>query len=138
MLSRTIKTLKVITLITVGFAGNVQADTDPVLGTWRTEAADSGGYLYVNIAPCDNRICGTIEKAFNKDDEEGVDYIHLGKMMLTGMEKKANGKYANGKIWAPDKDKTYQSKMKIENGKLMVSGCVLFICRSQVWTRVDR
>jgi len=45
-------------------------------------------------------------------------------------------KYSSGKIWAPDVDKTYRSKMALNGNTLKVSGCVGPICRSQNWTRV--
>ena len=47
------------------------------------------------------------------------------------------GNWAQGTIWAPDQDKTYDSKMSLSGNTLEVSGCVLFICRSQNWTRMN-
>ncbi len=129
--------IKIVLVMSFWFAVNLQADEGAVDGTWKTEASDTGGYLYVDIAPCEDSVCGTISKAFNKDGEEIADYAHIGKVMLSGMKQKKDGSYAKGKIWAPDKDKTYKSKMKIEDGSLSVSGCVAFICRSQVWIRVN-
>jgi len=129
-----------IKAITAGVAllasPHIIADGSSAIGTWKTPRVESGGYLHVAIEACDNRLCGKIVKAFNKDDAEGVDYEHLGKNMVTGMLEKQPGKYAKGKIWAPDTGKTYNSKMKIKDGQLIVSGCVMFICRSQVWSRV--
>lgn len=137
----TIRLAKVLSGIVVTasllLAFNASADTDPAEGVWQTEASeDTGGYLHVQVARCEDLLCGTIFKAFGQDDQESADYKHLGKLMITGMNIKGNGKYAKGKIWAPDKDKVYKSKMKLEGNKLSVSGCVAFICRSQVWTRV--
>jgi len=114
----------------------VSAEQASVLGVWQTEAAESGGYLHVEIAPCDAYVCGTILKAFNKSDEESADYKHLGKQMIFDMKKKSEGVFVKGKIWAPDKDKTYKSKMSLVDGNLLVSGCVAFICREQTWIRV--
>jgi len=58
--------------------------------------------------------------------------------MIAGMVEKAPGSYAGGTIWAPDKNKTYKSKMKLGgNGSLVVKGCVAFVCRSQTWTPLN-
>jgi uncharacterized protein (DUF2147 family) len=47
------------------------------------------------------------------------------------------GAYSGGKIWSPDRDKTYNGKMQLTGNGLAVSGCVLGICRDGgTWTRV--
>jgi len=88
-LSKVIRTL----ILSLGLcaAFSASAEQASVLGTWQTEAAESGGYLHVEIAPCDAHVCGTIVKAFNKDDEESTEYEHLGKQMIFGMKKKSEG-----------------------------------------------
>ena len=62
---------------------------------------------------------------------------------ITGMEiirgMKADGaSWSGGTILKPDEGKVYKSKMElVENGaKLKVSGCVAFICKSQLWERI--
>jgi uncharacterized protein (DUF2147 family) len=109
---------------------------DPVTGTWQTEPGDTGGYLHVKIDPCADRICGVILRAFDKDGAPVEDYEHLGKPMITKMRRLGDGRYGKGRIWAPDKNKTYKSKMRINDGKLIVEGCIAFICRSQIWKPV--
>ena len=54
------------------------------------------------------------------------------------MAAKGGGAYGGGKVWAPDRDKTYNSKMQLSGDSLAVSGCVLggIICRASDWTRV--
>jgi len=53
------------------------------------------------------------------------------------MVNKGKGKYSGGKIWSPDRDKTYDSKLELHGDQLKVSGCVLFLCRDGgTWTRV--
>jgi len=137
-LFRTIRTLILSFALMLGLciAFIASAQEGSVLGTWQTEAAESGGYLHVEVGSCDAYVCGTIVKAFNKDDEESANYEHLGKQMIFGMQEKSDGVFVKGKIWAPDKDKTYKSKMSLVDGSLLVSGCVAFICREQTWTRV--
>jgi len=110
---------------------------DPVEGTWRTEPGDTGGYLHVSVSACGQAICGVIRQAYDASGGVSQDYEHLNKRMLWNMQPKGGGDYRGGKIWAPDRDKTYNSKMTLSGDRLKVSGCVLGICRGQVWTRVD-
>ncbi|MGI9368469.1 MAG: DUF2147 domain-containing protein [Ruegeria sp.] len=111
---------------------------DPVDGLWKTQPGESGGYLHVSIGPCGSAICGTIDTAFDKDGNETLDYKHLGKQIIWDMIPDGGNAYSDGKIWAPDSDKTYSSKMALSGNDLTVKGCVAggLICRGQVWTRV--
>ncbi|GGX56219.1 hypothetical protein GCM10007385_26130 [Tateyamaria omphalii] len=113
-------------------AGAGVAAADPVHGTWKTETGETGGYLHVTIASCGSNVCGTIAKVFNSDNTSSE-----GKPIIWDMKSKGNGSYSGGKIWAPDVDKTYRSKMSLNGNALKVSGCVGPICRGQTWTRVN-
>ncbi|MEO0401436.1 MAG: DUF2147 domain-containing protein [Pseudomonadota bacterium] len=105
---------------------------EPAAGTWKTQTGDSGAFLHVKIAPCGSNICGTIVKVVNSDDTSSQ-----GKPIIWDMQAKGNGSYSGGKIWAPDTDKTYRSKMSLNGNALKVSGCVGPICRGQTWTRIN-
>ncbi|MCX7646132.1 MAG: DUF2147 domain-containing protein [Rhodobacteraceae bacterium] len=111
---------------------------DPVEGTWQTRPDDNGNFGHVRIAACGAKFCGTLVRAFNGQGQP-IDSPNIGRQIVWDMEAQGNGQYANGKIWAPDRDKTYRSKMELSGNTLSVSGCVLggAICRSQEWTRAD-
>ena len=114
------------------------ANAQDVNGTWQTQAADTGGFLHVNIAPCGDKVCGTISQVFGPDRKAVKNHEYLGKQMITQMVADGSGKWSKGKIWAPDTDKTYNSKMELTGAdRLKVSGCVLVICRSQTWAKVQ-
>ena len=114
------------------------AADDSVLGKWQTEPGDTGGRVHVLREPCGDKLCGTIVSAVTAEGAVNDTYEHLGKQMIKDMKKKGPASYAKGKIWAPDKNKTYNSSMKLaDSGNLVVKGCVAFICRTQVWTRVN-
>ncbi len=54
------------------------------------------------------------------------------------MVAQGDGAYGDGKIWSPDRDKTYNSKMQLSGDALQVSGCVFGICRDGgTWQRVN-
>ena len=119
------------------FAGTVAAFADPVEGIWETERSAGEDFLHVKIAACGSDICGTIHKAFDASGTDNGGYEHLGKKMIWEMGSDGDGAYSGGKIWAPDVDKTYKSKMTLSGNTLKVKGCVAVICRSQNWTRVN-
>ena len=106
---------------------------DPVHGNWRSAPGDDGVYLHVRISACGNRICGKITKVIGK-----ANPTSLGKSIIKNMKADGKGVYSGGTIWAPDRDKTYKSKMKLSGNKLKVSGCIAggLICRGQTWTRL--
>ncbi|MEM9795637.1 MAG: DUF2147 domain-containing protein [Pseudomonadota bacterium] len=108
------------------------ASADPVEGMWRSQPGETGGYVEVQIAPCGSNICGTITNVVGNDNTSIV-----GKPIIWDMQARGNGNYRGGKIWAPDQDKTYNSKMTLSGNSLTVEGCVLVICRGQTWTRIN-
>ena len=113
---------------------------DPVDGLWKTEPGDEGNYLHVSIQPCGSAICGTIDSAFDAAGNQSLNYENLGKQIIWDMVPEGDGEYGDGKIWAPDRDKTYNSKMALDGqNKLTVKGCVAggLVCRGQTWTRVQ-
>jgi uncharacterized protein (DUF2147 family) len=116
-------------------AGTAMAD--PVEGLWKTLPDDNGNFGHVKMAPCGEKICGKLVAAF---DAKGAkrESDNIGKAIVWDMVPAGDGSYAEGMIWAPDRDKTYASKMTLSGDALSVSGCVMggLICRSQEWTRV--
>lgn len=112
------------------------ASADPIEGIWKTQPGDEGNFGHVQIAMCEDLICGTLIRAFDGEGEE-IDSDNIGKNLVWAMKIQGNGRYRGGKIWAPDRDKTYKSKMLLDGDVLSVSGCVLVICRDQTWTRVE-
>ncbi|WP_371226427.1 DUF2147 domain-containing protein [Roseovarius sp. 2305UL8-3] len=110
------------------------AFADPILGTWKTQPGDDGNYGLVTISKCGSQICGVLGQGFDSAGNK-IDSPNIGRKMIWDMNADGGGKYSGGKIWAPDRDKTYNSKMALSGNSLKVSGCVLGICRSQNWTR---
>ena len=112
------------------------AMADPVLGMYKTQPGDDGNYGHVELYQCGANICGAIRKAFNASGAE-IPSDNIGKRMIWDMTANGGGSYSGGKIWAPDRDKVYSSKMELSGATLEVSGCVLGICRGQSWKRVN-
>ena len=73
-------------------------------------------------------------------DSSGAETLSpsIGKKIIWDMEAQGDGYYSGGKIWSPDRDKTYKSKMTLSGSKLAVEGCVMMICRDGgTWSRVN-
>ncbi|MBV2360441.1 DUF2147 domain-containing protein [Thalassococcus sp. CAU 1522] len=111
------------------------AMADPVEGVWKTQPGDDGNFGLVTISACGAEICGVLGQGYDKAGKK-IDSPNIGKRMIWAMKPNGGGQYSGGKIWAPDRDKTYNSKMTLSGNQLKVEGCVLGICRGQTWTRV--
>jgi uncharacterized protein (DUF2147 family) len=112
------------------------AFADPVEGLWKTKPDDNGNFGHVQIKPCGPAFCGTLVKAFDGSGKQ-IDSPNIGKKIVWDMQAKGDGYYADGKVWSPDRDKTYSSKMQLSGNGLAVKGCVIGICRDGgTWTRV--
>lgn len=123
-------------LICALWAGAALA-ADPVQGTWKTLPDDNGNFGYVVITPCGEKLCGTLTESFDSTGKP-MNSPNIGKKIVWDMLDRGKGHYDSGKIWAPDRDKTYSSTMSLKGDTLSVAGCILagLICRSQNWTRV--
>ncbi|MEL6913371.1 MAG: DUF2147 domain-containing protein [Pseudomonadota bacterium] len=110
------------------------AAADDVLGLWKSEPGETGGFIHVNLAQCGTKICGTITEVIGNDNTSIV-----GRQIIADMSPNGGGAYSGGTIWAPDNDRTYRSKMQLSGNSLEVEGCVLggAICRGQTWTRLN-
>lgn len=128
------KRLLVIALA-IGLAAPALAD--PVEGLWKTKPDDNGKSGLIQIAPCGAKLCGTLIKSFNPD---GTPFAspNIGRKIVWDMQAKGGGGYGGGQVWAPDRDKTYASKMQLTGDSLAISGCAMggLVCRSGgTWTR---
>ncbi len=110
------------------------AMAEPLLGTWRTTKDDNGNYGLIKVATCGAKICGKLVKSF--DSSGGViTSEHTGRNIISETVASGGGVY-KGKVYSPDRDKTYNSKLVLSGNTLKVSGCVFGICRDGgTWTR---
>jgi uncharacterized protein (DUF2147 family) len=109
---------------------------EPLLGKWRTAPQDDGTMGVVQVAPCGAALCGTLVASLDPDGKE-VANPENGMLILTETVASGGGEY-RGKIYAPDRDQTYNSRLQLSGNSLKVSGCVLGICRDGgSWVRVN-
>jgi uncharacterized protein (DUF2147 family) len=125
----------ILIALTVMAAGSVPVQAQDVNGIWKTEPSDKGAYLHVRIGDCAapaGEKCGVITEVFNSDNQD-----IKGRPIIWAMKPDGTNAWSGGRIWAPDDDKTYRSRMRLSGDTLSVEGCVLVICRGQDWQRVQ-
>ena len=124
--------------LALGFViGSAMAATaaDPLEGRWRTAPDDNGNSGIIDVKPCGAMLCGTLVGAVDSSGA-AVTGDRIGTRIITETVSTGAGSY-KGKVYAPDRDKTYNSKLELNGNRLKVSGCVLGICRDGgTWQRV--
>ena len=112
------------------------AMADPVEGTWKTAPDDNGNFGHVQVKACGAAFCGTLVKAFDGSGKE-IKSDNVGKKIIWDMVSYPDGLYDDGKVWSPDRNKTYDSDMTLSGNTVKVRGCVMGICRNGgTWTKV--
>ena len=112
----------------------------------------------VKLAPCvdkiadksgdkaDDKLCGNIVWAWDDTPTGAADKRPLvGQRIISGMKLEQGdkaqagaGPVYRGSIYNPEDSQTYKATMRLKSpNNLLVEGCVLFICREQVWRRHD-
>jgi len=128
------KTILMACAATLALAGAALAD--PLEGMWRTVPDDNGNSGLIQVAPCGNALCGTLVRAFDANGNEMAS-ANVGRMIISETRPRGNGEY-RGKVWSPDRDQTYNSRLQLTGDTLSVSGCVLGVCRDGgTWQRAQ-
>ena len=129
--------MKKLMMATVGLIAMAGAAfADPLEGMWRTAQDDNGNSGLIQVAPCGEMLCGTLVKSFDASGAE-MATDNIGRQIISQTVSNGDGTYS-GKVYSPDRDKTYNSKLVLTGNSLAVSGCVLGICRNGgTWTRVN-
>ena len=109
---------------------------EPLLGTWRTAADDNGNSGLIKVDRCGAQLCGTMIKAYGPSGKE-IQSDKIGTTIISETVSRGGWEY-RGKVYSPDRDKTYKSKLMLNGNTLAVSGCVIGICRDGgTWTKVN-
>jgi uncharacterized protein (DUF2147 family) len=128
------KKIMMTAAVAIAFAGTAFAD--PLEGMWRTAKDDNGNSGLIQVAPCGAALCGTLIQSFDANDNE-MESANTGSQIISETVANGGGAY-RGKVYSPDRDKTYNSRLQLSGDTLSVSGCVFGICRDGgTWTRVQ-
>ena len=130
------KRIAILVLMSLFTAGAALAD--PIEGLWRTSPDDHGDVGYIRVDTCGATYCGVLERAENAQGK-AIQPDTLGRKIVWNLKPNRPGEY-EGRIYAPDRDKEYMSKLKLAGDRISVNGCVLggLICRNGgQWSRVE-
>ena len=144
-LGRLIRTLAMAAGL-AAFGQSAQAN-DAVLGLWLTEDGDS----QVSLERCGEAICGTIvwlETARTDDGSPVVDSnnkdaalrgrLIVGLRIMSGFRATEPRVWGDGALYNPEDGRTYEPTLTLlSEDRLELEACLLFLCQSQVWRRVE-
>lgn len=112
----------------------------PAFGTWMTDDRAA----VVRIGPCSGKLCGAIEQVLdpaapehdiNNPDRALRKRPLAGTVILYGFAP-SGAAWTGGRAYDPKSGRTYRADLRVAaDGRLKVTGCVLFVCRSRYWTR---
>jgi uncharacterized protein (DUF2147 family) len=136
-----------LALLAALYAEEPRASSDPVFGFWLIENQRS----VIEIAPCGDRVCGTIvwmkepldDGGDPKSDHQNTDNkLHgrplCGMELISGLRKSSPGAWLDGSIYSPKDGQTYSASLKLrDDGTLELHGYLLLplFGKSQIWTR---
>jgi uncharacterized protein (DUF2147 family) len=125
----------------VGMTAVAAQAAEPITGRWLTE----DGKAIVTIGTCGDTVCGKVTTVLKPTPGAPMTDVYnpdpaLRKRPIEGLPILsgfvAKGDSWSGKIYSPEEGKTYKSILKRSGpNALDVKGCILFFCKTQVWTR---
>ncbi|HEU5296172.1 MAG TPA: DUF2147 domain-containing protein [Burkholderiaceae bacterium] len=106
-----------------------------VTGEWWTP----GFNARVRIEACGDAVCGRIVWLWDDHPKDIADQQPLlGRLVIDRMEAAGSGRWQGGRLYNPEDGRDYKGSLRLQSDtRLVVDGCVLFVCRTQVWRRFD-
>ena len=129
-------TAMVLALVLAPVAASAAPTAPDAQGEWWTP----GFNARVRIEACgDSAICGRIVWLWDDKPQGIADKTPLlGKLVIDQMKPAEPGQWAGGRLYNPEDGRDYRGSLQLRTGStLVVSGCVLFVCQTQVWRRAD-
>jgi uncharacterized protein (DUF2147 family) len=137
-----------IALLSLWLAATPVAARDELHAEWITP----GYSARVRIHPCESApdtACGTITWLWEsvdrvgapvRDGNNGDDALRerplQGLEILAGLRQTQPGRWGGGTIYNPEDGRRYSVNLRLRSAEVLeVEGCVLFICRLQIWRR---
>jgi uncharacterized protein (DUF2147 family) len=132
----------------LGICGGVHASA--VEGEWATQ----GNAAHVRIERCSaaaEALCGVVTWLWEPIDAQGLpvrdkhnpdprlrDRSIIGISLLEGFGPSVDGSPMQGRIYNPENGRTYAASLKLRRPDILeVKGCLLIVCDTQVWRRVE-
>lgn len=119
-------------------------------GDWATQ----GNAAHVRIERCPTApalLCGLVTWLWEPIDVEGEPMRDkhnpdpglrartiIGLSLLEDFRSGENGEAMEGRIYNPENGRTYRASLKLRDPDLLeVKGCLLIVCDTQIWRRVE-
>jgi uncharacterized protein (DUF2147 family) len=129
----------ILMLLVLWSTGSAAVAAPPVRdaqGEWWTP----GFNARVRIEACGvNLVCGRIVWLWDEKPQGVADKTPLvGKLVIDQMKPAEPGVWTGGRLYNPEDGRDYKGSLQLRSDtNLIVSGCVLFVCQTQVWRRAD-
>lgn len=111
-------------------------------GTWLMQ----NGKAEVQISTCGDTICGKVSRILKYAKDGARTDIHNGDASLRSRplvglpvlyDFKRGGGSMDGRVYDPKSGRSYRATLTQPNAnRLSIKACLLFICKTQEWTRV--
>lgn len=135
-----------LTALSLAFASMGQAiaadptpsRTNDLYGVWRNPK----GSVHIEIKACGEGTCGYVVWAnaeAQADVRKGSNQGLVGMQLLRDFSPSGPAEW-KGRVFVPDLNMTFSGQVRLlDRASLKAKGCLLpnFLCKSQVWTRVD-
>ena len=127
----------------------------PWLAAGVSSTANVNGYwitadrtAVVRVATCGTKLCGTVTRVLARGPQVPSTDVNnpqpslrsrplVGLQVLSGFASSGSS-WINGRAYDPKTGRSYKARLTPNaDGTLTVTGCVLFICQSQRWTRTS-
>jgi uncharacterized protein (DUF2147 family) len=115
------------------------AMADDLIGNWRTAPDDNGNTGIVAVVQCGSSLCGSLTQAFDPSGAV-MQSDNVGRRIIWDTNPTGSDGEYRGRLWSPDRDREYRSRLQLAGDTLVVSGCVMggAVCREGGrWQRVN-
>jgi uncharacterized protein (DUF2147 family) len=144
----------IIVMFVLAFFNTTVNAQSSAIGTWKTVASEGpdkgkaksyieiyekGGVYFGKIVKLllvpQDTLCDKCKDEFKNKPLVGM--INIQNMKKTGSADQELGEaYADGTVLDPESGKTYKCKFWVKGDVLTLKGCIAFLCKTQVWSRV--
>jgi uncharacterized protein (DUF2147 family) len=136
-------------LLALLLPGAAAAQALTPVGVWE----DASNRIQVEIAPCEDRLCGRLVWFRWPDDDDGVPVVDLknrdpalrmrpllGLTILRNLRHTGDNTWEGGEIYNPEDGVDYRSRMSLrDDGSLRVRAYLLLLPllgETKIWTRI--
>lgn len=111
------------------------ASPSGLLGEWWTP----GFNARVRIEACGDAVCGRIVWVWDETPKDIADKSPLvGRKVIEAMRADGATLWSGGRLYNPEDGRDYRGSLQLQSPtRLVVDGCVMFLCKQQVWRRAD-